>query len=585
MKRVLIVDDEADVLWVLQKNLNKGMPDVEILVAASGEEALRVLHSHAIDLVIADINMPGMNGLDLLVEINNKYSHIGVVIITAYPSNTYQSQAILSGSLKFIEKPFDIKYLRKIVEKFFNNDQSGFQGTISGIDLFDIVRFNSLSRATAALKVTTGESAGMIFFKDGQVVHAILDQMRGEEAFFTILGFHGGNLKNIKGVETPLVTIFKSLELLLLQATSSADEVMLEEEETPFLTYEELEKESPPDFLSQRKVDEPPPSLDEESPGLLSDGAWLETMTGDNLPAGTLSGMVPEEEAIPGLDVDDDVRHRRAYLAKTSSILSAEFRAQRATSISDKASAASISVSPPERTGARADRRQSPVVSNRADDDFLDDLTRDIPGLDVGGEEPGEPFPADFLTDAPIFLSDTVLARPPTEPPAEPPAPTLLKKTAVTPPSPAAVVQPAPQSTAKDNLFAGAGKAAESAEALSPFDAILAEFTAIDGVRLACLAGRDGFLIASQPAGDNAQAEALTAIASSRLVLAESMGEELLQSGLQIGLFEYQDGTIILSPLGQDSFLMLLAEDGANLGWLRLVIRKNAGRLEELNAQ
>ena len=74
MKRVLVVDDEDDMLWMLQRNLNKGMSDVEVLAAGSGEEALAILSDKKIHLVITDINMPGMNGLDLLIEVSNRYS-------------------------------------------------------------------------------------------------------------------------------------------------------------------------------------------------------------------------------------------------------------------------------------------------------------------------------------------------------------------------------------------------------------------------------------------------------------------------------------------------------------------------------
>jgi CheY-like chemotaxis protein/predicted regulator of Ras-like GTPase activity (Roadblock/LC7/MglB family) len=481
MKQVLIVDDEADVLWMLQKNLNKGMPDVETLVAASGEKALAVLAGHPIDLVITDINMPGMNGLDLLVEINNKYPHVGVIIITAYPSNTYQSQAILAGSLKFIEKPFDIKYLRRIVEEFFNNRKSGFQGTISGIDLIDIVQFNGLSRATAALKVTNDSDTGMIFFKDGQVVHAICDQMQGEKAFFTILGFHGGNLKNIKGVDAPLVTISKSLELLLLEATSIDDEVMekKEEKEEPVLIYEELEREPPPAFLSPREEEEKP-------------------------------------------------------------ILSEEFQHQRA-----------------EFAG------KTPVLPETK-----------IPGIDVDDEEFGESVLAD--PDSPAFLSDAdadQLPATPLDPPDEPSLPVVVSR----PPE-------RHQNPSAERTAAKIAKTAKSpASEFLPLDNVLTEFTAIDGVRLACLVGRDGFLLASQPEGNNAYTEALGAIAASGLASTESMGQELAESGLQTGLFEYQDSMIMLSPVGEDSFLMLVAEDDANLGWLRLVMRKNTSRIQEIN--
>ncbi len=223
MKRVLVVDDEEDMLWMLQRNLNKGMEDVEILAAKSAEEALAILSDRPANLVITDINMPGMNGLDLLIEINNRFPATGVIIMTAYPSNAYENKAMMSGSLRFIEKPFDINDVRTIVKEALKVNE-GFQGTVDGVDLIDIVQFNALSRATAALKVTTGDREGMIFFKDGAVLHAMCGQETGESAFFTILGFNGGSLQNIRGVQPPIVSIHKSIEGLLFEAAVNNDE-------------------------------------------------------------------------------------------------------------------------------------------------------------------------------------------------------------------------------------------------------------------------------------------------------------------------------------------------------------------------
>ncbi len=232
MKRVLVVDDEEDMLWMLQRNLNKGMQDVEILAAKSGEEALAILSDIPANLVITDINMPGMSGLDLLIEINNRFPKTGVIIMTAYPSNTYENKAMMSGSLRFIEKPFDINEVRTIVKEALVVNE-GFQGTVDGIDLIDIVQFNALSRATAALKVTTSDQEGMIFFKDGAVVHAMCDQQVGEKAFFTILSFDGGSLQNIRGVQPPIVSIHKSIESLLFEAAVKNDEKLAAKDAPP----------------------------------------------------------------------------------------------------------------------------------------------------------------------------------------------------------------------------------------------------------------------------------------------------------------------------------------------------------------
>ena len=105
MKRVLVVDDEEDMLWMLQRNLNKGMPDVEILSAGSGEEALAVLSDKSVELVITDINMPGMNGLDLLSAIKTTKPLTGVIILTAYGSMSLAIDVLRNGADDFLLKP------------------------------------------------------------------------------------------------------------------------------------------------------------------------------------------------------------------------------------------------------------------------------------------------------------------------------------------------------------------------------------------------------------------------------------------------------------------------------------------------
>lgn len=223
MKRILVVDDEDDMLWMLQKKLNENMDNVEILAAHSGEDALDILSKNDITLVVTDINMPGINGLDLLVEIKNLYPKTGVMIMTAYPSSGYKDKAMMNGSLRFIEKPFDIHELREQVkEVLFKEDH--FRGVVDGIELIDIVQFNGMSRLTSVLKVKTGDTEGMIFFKDGAVIHAICDQVTGEEAFYKILTFQGGTIENMRGVTPPLNSISKNIEALLLEGATRADQ-------------------------------------------------------------------------------------------------------------------------------------------------------------------------------------------------------------------------------------------------------------------------------------------------------------------------------------------------------------------------
>ncbi len=398
MKRVLVVDDEEDMLWMLQRNLNKGMDNVEILAAKSGEEALATLSDIPMDLVITDINMPGMNGLDLLIEINNRFPGTGVIIMTAYPSSAYKDRAMMSGSLRFIEKPFDIKEVRAIVQEVLKENE-GFQGTVDGIDLVDIVQFNGLSRATAALKVTTGDREGMIFFKDGAVVHAMCGREVGEDAFFTILSFHGGSLQNIRGVQPPVVSIHKSIEALLFETAVKNDE----------------------------KVD---------SKIALDQPAQAEPIAG---PLADYSP--PNAETLP----------------------------------------------------------TDTTATNSTD---LTDIQQ-------------ETFSEEFE--------------------------------------------------------------------MTEIQKILAEFTNIEGVHTACLVGRDGFLLDSL-ARAGIDAEMIGAIASSGFGSAESMGNQLGQGDLRMTMFEFASGPVMFAPVGEEAFLVIVADQETNLGWIRISIKKNTKKIQEAAA-
>ncbi|MGE5893801.1 MAG: response regulator [bacterium] len=221
MKRLLIVDDEEDLVWSLQKNLAD--ESLDVVSAQSGDEALELLKSVSVDLIITDIRMPGMSGMDLLLSVKKLYPQTGVIIMTAYPSPEFKKDALYKGCMHFIEKPFDINRLREIIGQALKDDR-GFRGTVTGIELTDVIQVNCLSKTTAALRVKTVDKEGIIFFKEGRIVHALYEDMEGEEALYEIVGFQGGTLESIKNAETPLETIDKGYEALLMEGMRRIDE-------------------------------------------------------------------------------------------------------------------------------------------------------------------------------------------------------------------------------------------------------------------------------------------------------------------------------------------------------------------------
>ena len=115
-KTILIVDDELDMLQLLKRSLEKDM-DCHVEVASSGEMALERLDRNAIDLVVTDIRMSGMSGLDLLQQVKMAYPDLTVVMMTAFGHIDMAVEAMRQGAYDFITKPFDHDALVLRLEK------------------------------------------------------------------------------------------------------------------------------------------------------------------------------------------------------------------------------------------------------------------------------------------------------------------------------------------------------------------------------------------------------------------------------------------------------------------------------------
>lgn len=114
-KRVLIVDDEPNVLDSVSKILaRKGF---ETVTSKNGEEALKQIRQEKYDLVVADLMMPKVSGIDLLKAVKNENKEIAFLVITGYPSINTAVEAVKYGAGGFLPKPFTPTELEEAVEK------------------------------------------------------------------------------------------------------------------------------------------------------------------------------------------------------------------------------------------------------------------------------------------------------------------------------------------------------------------------------------------------------------------------------------------------------------------------------------
>jgi len=107
---------------------------------------------------------------------------------------------------------------------------------------------------------------------------------------------------------------------------------------------------------------------------------------------------------------------------------------------------------------------------------------------------------------------------------------------------------------------------------------ILNKFSKIHGVRAVCLAGRDGFLIDSIVKSDE-DAEMLSAFASVGFGMTETMGKQLEMGKMNVSMIEYEKGPVMIAHIADDTFLLIVARKGSNLGMIRMAILKHQIRL------
>jgi DNA-binding NtrC family response regulator len=113
--KILVVDDEKLIRWSLGKALQTAGYDVD--AATNGDEALQIMEKFRYDIVITDLRMPGLTGMELLKKIKQKGSAPPVIFVSAYLSKKVIDDAIHDGAFRCVNKPFQMENILHIVRE------------------------------------------------------------------------------------------------------------------------------------------------------------------------------------------------------------------------------------------------------------------------------------------------------------------------------------------------------------------------------------------------------------------------------------------------------------------------------------
>ncbi len=183
--RVLVVDDEENLNWGIVASLRRDQYVAD--GALTGEDAIRRLSEASYDCVISDVQMPGMDGFDLLAWLRERRPQTRVIMMTAFGSPTIRQDAVAGGVVAYLEKPFDLQALKQELQRTLGENGPP---TPTTYDLTELARVINHSRRDLALQLQAGAFVGMLRFQRGELLWAEARNesgwLYGDEAFLAL---------------------------------------------------------------------------------------------------------------------------------------------------------------------------------------------------------------------------------------------------------------------------------------------------------------------------------------------------------------------------------------------------------------
>src|ERR1041385_1632012 len=226
--KILILDDDPAFLDLYKEWLAQLPSKPEIHTATNGARAMALLESEPFRLLICDLKMPKMDGLQVLSIVRRRFPELRTVVMTGVEDEEFRSRAYALGVDLFWLKPDthqNMKMFLECLESLLGRDaDSGFRG-IQSKSLMDILQMECLSQSSTVFRITRGSLIGKIWIQNGDLIDAEAEGARGEAAFRRILEWKSGTFESLPAEPDRERTIIKSVNALLLETAQAMDEI------------------------------------------------------------------------------------------------------------------------------------------------------------------------------------------------------------------------------------------------------------------------------------------------------------------------------------------------------------------------
>jgi DNA-binding NarL/FixJ family response regulator len=228
--KILILDDDSDWLSLCREQLSILPSAPEILTANNAKRALALLETEEIRLLISDLKMPRIDGLQMIAIVRRRFPATRTVVLSGLEDEEYRSRAYALGVDLFwlkAEMQRNSKLFSECIESLLGQTDrehdTGFRG-VQSKSLMDIIQMECLSRTSTVLRITRGPLVAKLWMLDGDLIDAECDGARGEAVFQRLLAWKTGTFENLPPEPGRERTIHKPVNALLLESAQSMDE-------------------------------------------------------------------------------------------------------------------------------------------------------------------------------------------------------------------------------------------------------------------------------------------------------------------------------------------------------------------------
>ena len=221
MTLVLIVEDDPAQARSLARAFGQLRPDLTVLTATNGREAQRTMSERTVDLVLTDLQMPEMDGFELVAWAVSNCPDVPVFTMSAFGTEDTAARISGLGAIEYFGKPIDPK---AVLARLTDALNQSVRGHVQNVSLASFLQLMEMERKTCNLTIQCDDKLGLLAIRKGELIDARSGELRGEAAAITIIAWPNPSIVISRQSELGPPVIQKSLGFIVMEAMRVQDE-------------------------------------------------------------------------------------------------------------------------------------------------------------------------------------------------------------------------------------------------------------------------------------------------------------------------------------------------------------------------